>query len=173
MTDAPAPSAEVEKADPIIEKAINNIRAERSYLTWQGPAAPEPPSLKNAETMVKAYHEVRATLTAEREKVKALEARVAAFTEMHEQGVNINALLELSRRATAAEAQVKEMREALERSEAERDPCPFAHKDCKVKPDEPCPVCGDVNDFDAPTNCYSSLSLSRTRATLAATREGA
>jgi hypothetical protein len=37
-----------------------------------------------------------------------------------------------------------------ERLASDPQRCPFDYPDCKVRPDEPCPVCGDVDDLDVP-----------------------
>jgi hypothetical protein len=37
-----------------------------------------------------------------------------------------------------------------ERLASDPQRCPFDYPDCKVRPDDPCPVCGDVDDLDVP-----------------------
>ena len=113
-------------------------------------------------------------------KLKSLQARledVSAQLEAEratgdETARHISRLLDhLARetaRADAAEAEAKALREALEKiAFGPIVACPFDSEKCTVKPDEPCPVCGDVNDFDAPTNCGTGNARSIARATLA------
>ena len=80
----------------------------------------------------------------------------------------ISTLTREKARADKAEAEAKALREALEKiAFGPIVACPFDSEKCTVKPDEPCPVCGDVNDFDAPTNCGTGNARSIARATLA------
>jgi len=102
LTDAPAPSAEVERAlyraKYVSERLAANPDAEFMAADDIG----------HVITLAQA-------LTAERERVKALEAEVKRWRDR-----NWEATAEILRqeaRATAAEATVREMREALERFE--------------------------------------------------------
>jgi hypothetical protein len=47
-----------------------------------------------------------------------------------------------------AQIDVQAIKARLTNGEQRR--CPFDSTDCKVRPDEPCPVCGDVDDLDVP-----------------------
>jgi hypothetical protein len=47
-----------------------------------------------------------------------------------------------------AQIDVQAIKARLTNGEQRR--CPFDSADWKVRPDEPCPVCGDVDDLDVP-----------------------
>jgi len=85
----------------------------------------------------------------------------------------ISSLTRETARADAAVAEAKALREGLTKiATGPIVACPFESANCTVKPDEPCPVCGDVNDFDAPTNCGTGNARSIARATLAQPADG-
>ena len=77
-------------------------------------------------------------------------------------------------RADIADAQAQEiarMRDALKDIEkADFTACPFDSPDCQVKPDEPCPVCGDQNTWDQISQCRSMGASAAARAALGETR---
>lgn len=72
--------------------------------------------------------------------------------------------------ADLAEAQAQEiarLRDALKDIEkADFTACPFDSPDCQVKPDEPCPVCGDQNTWDQISQCKSMGASAAARAAL-------
>ena len=75
--------------------------------------------------------------------------------------------------ADLADAQAQEialLRDALKDIEkADFTACPFDSPDCQVKPDEPCPVCGDQNTWGQISQCKSMGASAAARAALGET----